>query len=155
MFFFVGSDLNNALAVSDANSSKISILDGKSGTNEAFHTIESLHSKQITLMAYSAQVDVAISIDEIGMIEYWSGAKNQFKFPKKSLFWEYKTDTDLYALLKAKVMPICLKISPDGKIFAIVTNDRCIYIFDLKTATILKRLDETFQKYVELGKLTM
>lgn len=128
-------------------------MDEKSGTNEPLHTIESLHSKPVCLMAYSASLDVAISIDEIGMIEYWSGVKNNFQFPSKSVCWEYKTDTDLYALLKAKVMPICLKTSPDGKKFAIVANDRSIYIFDLRSAKFRKHLDETFQTYVELGKV--
>lgn len=42
---------------------------------------------------------MAISVDEMGMIEYWSGTKTGFEFPV-NIDWEYKTDTDLYEFLK-------------------------------------------------------
>uniref|UniRef100_A0A915CQU2 peptidylprolyl isomerase n=1 Tax=Ditylenchus dipsaci TaxID=166011 RepID=A0A915CQU2_9BILA len=148
-----GSDLYNALAVSDADSGRITILDGK-GANSAIHVIESMHLKPVIMIHYSAAVDVAISVDESGMIEYWSGVKNNFEFPASSVGWEYKTDTDLYEFLKLKQLPACLKISPNGQTFAIIASDRRVYVFDLRSAKIVKKLDESLQRYIELGKET-
>lgn len=85
------------------------------------------------------------------MIEYWSGAKGEYAFPK-NVSWEYKTETDLYAFVKEKQVPKCLRISPDGRMWAAVSSDRCIYVFDLRTAKIIKKLDETLHYYHELGK---
>lgn len=42
--------------------------------------------------------DVAISADEAGIVEYWSGLKNDVQFPKNVNF-EYKTDTDLFEFI--------------------------------------------------------
>lgn len=97
-FVHQGSDLVNALAVSDANSGRIHVLDAN-GSNQPIHCFDSLHQRPVTVMQYSPVYDVAISMDEMGMVEYWSGAKNAFEFPK-SVKFEYKTDTDLYEFCK-------------------------------------------------------
>lgn len=47
---------------------------------------------------YNAVYDVAISADEAGIVEYWSGLKNDVQFPKNVNF-EYKTDTDLFEFI--------------------------------------------------------
>lgn len=44
-----GSDLVTYLAVTDAESGKIVVLDGK-GTNEVLHTVEKLHTKPVRLI---------------------------------------------------------------------------------------------------------
>lgn len=36
------------------------------------------------------------------MLEYWSGPRNDYKFPK-SAAWEFKTDTDLYEFVKVMI----------------------------------------------------
>ena len=41
---------------------------------------------------------MAISADEAGIVEYWSGLKNDVQFPKNVNF-EYKTDTDLFEFI--------------------------------------------------------
>ena len=40
-----------------------------------------------------------LSVDEVGMVEYWSGHKHHYEFPKP-VKWQYKTDTDLYEFAK-------------------------------------------------------
>ena len=40
-----------------------------------------------------------VSVDKVGMLEYWTGPKHDYKFPKV-VDWEYKTDTDLYEFAK-------------------------------------------------------
>ena len=42
--------------------------------------------------------DVAVSCDEAGMVEYWSGQKKDYKFPN-NLKFEFKTDTDLFEFI--------------------------------------------------------
>lgn len=50
------------------------------------------------VLQYNAVYDVAASADEAGMVEYWSGVKNDLGFPKNVDF-EYKTDTDLFEFI--------------------------------------------------------
>lgn len=47
-----GSDVIHALAISDSESGKIVIVDGK-GTAEAIHTIENLHTKSVRCIEVS------------------------------------------------------------------------------------------------------
>ena len=37
-----------------------------------------------------------------GMIEFWSGLKNDYQFPEKSVNFESKLDTDLFDFAKNK-----------------------------------------------------
>lgn len=43
--------------------------------------------------------EVVVSVDKMAMLEYWTGPKTEYAFPK-SVDWEYKTDTDLYEFAK-------------------------------------------------------
>ena len=56
-----------------------------------------------------------------GVIEYWS-ADAAHATPKGVTF-RYKTDTDLYAIAKARASPTSLAISPDGEYFALTATD--------------------------------
>ena len=48
-------------------------------------------------MKFNAQHDTVVSIDEAGIIEYWS--PTTYNMPDNILF-QYKTDTDLYEFAK-------------------------------------------------------
>ena len=50
------------------------------------------------VLQYNAIYDIAVSADEAGMLEYWSGIKHDLAFPKNVDF-EYKTDTDLFEFI--------------------------------------------------------
>ena len=50
------------------------------------------------LWQYNAVYDVAVSADEAGMVEYWSGVKHDLQFPK-NIDFEFKTDTDLFEFI--------------------------------------------------------
>jgi len=78
--------------------------------------------------------DVAISADKSGIIEYWSGAKTDYKFPKCVQF-DSKLDTDLFEFVRHKTHPTTLCFSDDGLKFATMSPDRkvkdlikCIYL---------------------------
>ena len=90
------------------------------------------------------------------MLEYWTGPKHDYKFPKV-VDWEYKTDTDLYEFAKVclpyrfigmkswqtvldasiqyifitfqyKTVPTGLSLSPNGKLMATIAKDRKVSI---------------------------
>lgn len=42
-----------------------------------------------------------MSADKKGIVEYWSGPKGDYGFPK-NVSWEYKTDTDLFEFMKVR-----------------------------------------------------
>uniref|UniRef100_A0AC35ESC5 PPIase cyclophilin-type domain-containing protein n=1 Tax=Panagrolaimus sp. PS1159 TaxID=55785 RepID=A0AC35ESC5_9BILA len=147
----LGSDLVHALAISDANSPKIFIYDGK-GDNAPIHMIENLHTRPIALMEYVPSLNVTISIDERGMMEYWSGAKTNYEFPKNVKF-EYKTDTDLFEFAKVRQPPKALAISPTGNFFATFSHDRSLKIFSVPFGKIIKVLDESLTRYIDEAKL--
>lgn len=143
----LGSDLVHALAISDANSSKIFVYDGK-GENAPIFMTEKLHSKPVALMKYISAKNIVLSIDQRGMLEYWSGAKTNYEFPT-NVKWEFKTDTDLYEFAKVKQPPKSLCISPTGNYFATFSYDRILKIFDVLTGKIVRILDETLTNYIE------
>ena len=55
---------------------------------------------------YNAMYDVAVSADEAGMVEYWSGIKHDLQFPKNVDF-EFKTDTDLFEFIMVIMVIYC------------------------------------------------
>ncbi|GMT14998.1 hypothetical protein PFISCL1PPCAC_6295 [Pristionchus fissidentatus] len=146
-----GADVINTLAISDSESGKIVIVDGK-GTAEPIHTIENLHSKSVRCIEYNHKLDVAVSTDDAGMIEFWRGEKGGFEFPEEVVKWESKMDTDLYELLKVKTLAVCIQVSPKGDSFAVLAEDRRIRLFNYFSGKMSKIIDETLPKYIENGK---
>ncbi|TMS34756.1 hypothetical protein L596_002284 [Steinernema carpocapsae] len=144
-----GSDVVAALAVSDSESQNIHIYDGK-GTSEKLHTV-TCHMKPVTKIAYSANTNIAISSDEMGMIEYWSGPKSNYDFPNNVKF-EYKSDTDLYKLAQVKVTARSLAISPNGLSFAVFCSDHRIRVFMVKKGKMVKCIDESLSNHIERSK---
>uniref|UniRef100_A0A914CWE9 peptidylprolyl isomerase n=1 Tax=Acrobeloides nanus TaxID=290746 RepID=A0A914CWE9_9BILA len=145
-----GYDIIQSVAISDANSGTIYIFDGR-GANTPIHVLDKLHSKPVYLMEYNTVFDIMVSIDDMGMLEYWSGSKSNYEFPS-NVSWEFKTDTDLYEFVKLKQPPKSIKMNPKGQNFATFSADRWIRIFDVKTGKITHRINETLQNYIDLGK---
>lgn len=71
--------------------------------------------------------EVAISVDKSGIIEYWSGAKTDYQFPKCAQF-DSKLDTDLFEFVKYKTHPTSLCFSNDGLKFATMSPDRKVSV---------------------------
>lgn len=131
-----------ALAVSDRDSPLIRVYDGK-GSSEPIHCFERLHSKPVVAMAYSTGVEAAISADEAGMLEYWSGPRRDYAFPEHSTSFQSKLDTDLYTFFRLKKAPTALAFSPDGELFASLTPDRQIRLFAFRSGKLKKVVDES------------
>ncbi|KJH47928.1 peptidyl-prolyl cis-trans isomerase, cyclophilin-type [Dictyocaulus viviparus] len=140
-----GADAVNYLAVCDGDSGKIFVVDGK-GTSNVLHTLDTLHHVSVRQIEYNHITDIVISIDDSGMIEYWTGAKRGYRFPD-NIKWNYKTDTDLYEFVKMRTVPVSLALNPKGTLFATYGEDRRLRIFSLSTGKLLKTIDETLNKY--------
>lgn len=44
-------------------------------------------------MKYNMRFEVIASVDQAGILEYWTGAKTDYKFPAKLVSFESKLDT--------------------------------------------------------------
>ncbi|KAL9951874.1 hypothetical protein ACROYT_G044613 [Oculina patagonica] len=136
-----------AVACSEKETGVIHVYDGR-GTSTPLHTLN-LHTKPITFIKYNAVYDVAVSADEAGMVEYWSGIKHDLQFPK-NIDFEYKTDTDLFEFIMCKTFPVSLTFSPDGKLFATLSMDRKVRVFRFLTGKKTRVFDESLQVFTEM-----
>lgn len=138
----------SVLAVSNSENGSIYLYDGN-GTKKPIHTIDKMHSKAVTLIKYNPVYEAVISIDKQGILNYWTGAKTEYQFPKNVEF-ESKMDTDLFEFVKQKSFPVSLCFSPDGKLFATYGADRKIRLFRFLTGRMTRVIDESLQHYTEL-----
>lgn len=69
-----------------------------------------------------------ISVDKQGILNYWTGAKTDFAFPKNVNF-DSKLDTDLFEFAKRKTYPLSLCFSPNGELFATYGADRKVNLY--------------------------
>ncbi|KAH1002583.1 peptidylprolyl isomerase domain and WD repeat-containing protein 1 [Dendroctonus ponderosae] len=141
-------DAIHTVAVTDQDSSKIFVYDGRGGS-APLNVLETIHLKPVTLISYNPQFDVAVSVDKSGMLEYWTGIRKDFAFPKNIQF-ESKLDTDLFEFAKNKTQPTSLTISPDGKKFATISTDRRVRVFNFLTGKLSRVYDETLPRFTEL-----
>lgn len=140
-------DAMQVLAISDRDSTKIYIYDGRTG-GTPLQILEKIHLNPVTLIKYNPKYDIAVSADKKGMLEYWSGIKQNFIFPKNVAF-DSKLDTDLFEFAKNKTFVISLTFSPDGKKFASLSADRRVRVFNFLTGKLIKVLDETLPRFTE------
>ncbi|KAL7646060.1 UNVERIFIED_CONTAM: hypothetical protein RMT77_002961 [Armadillidium vulgare] len=142
------SDPEPKIAVTDTGSSKIFLFDAHQ-TNESIHSLDTLHTKPVTLIKYNPSFNVVISIDEIGMIEYWCGPSEDYVTPKCVQF-SSKLDTDLFEFVKQKTIPKALAVSPDGCYFATLSTDKKVRIFKFLTGKLSRVYDESIQHITQL-----
>lgn len=141
-------DAISALAVTDSASNKVYIYDGH-GSNTPIHSFEKLHMSTVLLVKYNPTFDVVISVEKTGILEYWSGPKQEYKFPRCVQF-ESKLDTDLFEFAKNKTCPTSIAISNNGIKFAAISIDRKIRVFNFLTGKLTRIFDETLQGFGEL-----
>ncbi|XP_050682597.1 peptidylprolyl isomerase domain and WD repeat-containing protein 1 isoform X2 [Leptidea sinapis] len=142
----------SALAVSERSSNKIHIFDGMQTSGTPLHTFTH-HQNDVATIKYNSVYEVAVSVDKAGIIEYWTGPKHEYQFPKNIKFTS-KLDTDLFDFVKHKTYPTALDFSPDGKKMASISFDRKVRIFHFLTGKLFKVLDESLQRFQELQHQT-
>lgn len=80
-----------------------------------------LRINKFSIKKFNSIFDVIVSTDKSGMIEYWTGPNNDYKFPKNVNF-ESKMDTDLYEYAKVIIL---LVIELQKKIKYISNLENC------------------------------
>lgn len=64
------------------------------GGKEPSKVIKTIHSKPVTLLVFNFPFQTVVSVDEGGIIEYWSSST--FSLPSDLLLFQFKSTTDLY-----------------------------------------------------------
>jgi peptidylprolyl isomerase domain and WD repeat-containing protein 1 len=118
------------LAVAAVEGPEIRMFDAAAGDETPRHVLK-IHGAPVLLLKYNPQHGAVISVDARGVIEYWACA-SPFGLPKSAAF-QFKTETDLYALAKAKTRPTALTVSPDGEHFVICSVDAKIRVFHFRS----------------------
>jgi peptidylprolyl isomerase domain and WD repeat-containing protein 1 len=138
------------LAVSDEEHPWINIYDGRGEIQEPIHVVKGLHRSVVSIMAFNNSYDCVVSVDEGGMIEYWSPDAN---YEKPSNVFQYKSSTNLFDFKKAKSVPMSLTISPSGSQFVTFSlPDRKIRVFEFASAKLHRTYDESLQVVEEMQR---
>lgn len=114
------------------------------------HVLDRLHTKPVTSMTYNPRYETIASVDQAGILEYWTGPKTDYKFPAKIVSFESKLDTNLYEFVKNKTIVTGLAFSPDGKRFATLSTDRKVRVFTFLTGKLIRVFDETLPRYQDI-----
>lgn len=117
---------------------KIFIYDGH-GTSTPIHILENIHRSPILAMKFNPIFEAVVSVDQKGMIEYWTGPKHEYSFPQNVAF-DSKLDTDLFEFVQSKTTLLNLSISPNGQYFAGLSANR-------KVNTVLILIHEILQGF--------
>lgn len=129
------------IAIADKDSGDVAVFDAK-GNGEALHVCKH-HKKRVNCMKYVEKLDLVVSGDDSGMIEYWCGLT--YKFPNDRVSFQLKLETDLFELAKRKIPVQTLAVSPNGASFAVISIDRRIRVFRLRTGKLRRTYDESLE----------
>lgn len=139
-WIFQPGDAEAKLAIADRDSPTIHVFDIRSGSNDPVHSF-AVHRAPLTAMSYNAVHDTVISLDERGVIEYWSGSS--YDFPAEEVAFRSTLDTDLYACAKAKAIARTIELSRDGSQFAMFTSDKRVHVWRFATGRLRRTYDES------------
>ena len=136
------------LAVSEEGGHVINIYDGRGDTQAPIDSISDLHKSPVILMAYNGVYDCVISVDENGMVEYWTPEGTH---EKPDNVFQYKSSTNLFEFKKARSLPSSITISPAGTQFATFSfPDRKVRVFDFATGKLYRTYDESILTLTEM-----
>lgn len=137
------------LAVSDVDSPKIRIYDGR-GDGKPLHVLEKIHRAPVHLMEYCAKYDCVVSADEAGFVEYWQPSE-PWGLPSVPGMWQYKSATDLFHFKKTKSIPTSVTFSPDGNHWAcLALPSRAVHVFNTLTGKLTRTYDESLSAVEEM-----
>ena len=158
------------LVVSDRASPTLRIFDAERPQAGALHRLDTLHTAPVRCLAYNATHHMVVSADARGVLEYWSADSDSgFATPAAlaqlrgsssgssgvqihapgadqdapPIVFQYKTDTSLFELAKAKAAPQSLTVSKDGAAFVVTASDRLIRLFSFTSGRLLRVYDES------------
>ena len=143
------------IAVADQSCGTIRIYDTDSAGDESSvctHELTNLHRAPVVCLAFNMLKGCVISGDSKGVLEYWDANSYAALSVTNSMHvvYQYKTETGLYELAKAKTSPVSITVSPSGSKFAVVSKDWKVWLFNFSTARVKSSYDESVQRYQEL-----
>ena len=157
--------INSIIALSEKDKGIIHVLD--INKKKEISLIKIHENSIVTNIKFNYKYNICISTSNTGLIEYWCksseininnninyifGKDNDnnetindlinFDFPKHSVRFKYKSQTDLFKLYdKTKKNPIInLTLSPKYNLFGIIDKSLNIYIFNFLTAKIISQI---------------
>ncbi|BFZ57810.1 Peptidyl-prolyl cis-trans isomerase cyp15 [Savitreella phatthalungensis] len=134
-------DSASLLAVADADSPRVDILDPYAAATAAIFSYADIHSAPLTSLAYNPKYNCVISADEKGNIEYWQVNASH---TRPAEVFRTKSSTDLYEFRKAKSHVVTVAISPKSEHFATLSKpDRQICLFAFKSGKLIRKYDES------------
>lgn len=108
-----------------------------------------MHSKPVHIIEFNWRFNTVVSVDGLGMVEYWS-PEEPFSLPT-NLDFEMKSQTDLYEFRKKKSVPTCLTFSADGLSFVTMSfPDRQVRLFKFLTGKKFREYDESLHVISEM-----
>lgn len=104
------------------------------------------HVAPVQHMVYNSSFKAVLSVDARGVIEYWNPdeleeGKSMSDIAGKK--FSLKSETDLYAIAKAKTTPHSVSITSNGERFACVCEDRKVRVFSFATGRLFRVFDES------------
>lgn len=96
-------------------------------------------------MALNTPMFTVISADAKGVIEYWD--VDNFSLPSERIQFTFKMDTDLFDLAKVRTIPTSICISQQGHVFATLSRDKQLRVFDFATGKLRRKYDESNSVY--------
>ncbi|OQR79520.1 peptidylprolyl isomerase domain and WD repeat-containing protein 1-like [Tropilaelaps mercedesae] len=136
-------DAIRVVAVTDQNSNRILLYDGLA-SGGPLKIQQYLHQSPVVCLKYCPQLNVVVSSDENGILEYWRGGLTERLKPDQVNF-ESKLDTDLFELVSSGSVATNIAFAPDGRQFAVTASDRKIRVFNFANGRLVKCLDETLK----------
>ena len=115
--------------------------------------IDKLHHHPVHLIKFNPVYEIVVSADKIGMLEYWTGSRHDYTFPRNVSF-DSKLDTDLFEFAKEKTTVLAVEFSLNGKLMATLSKDRKIRMFDFLSGKITQTIDESLEVYSNIQQST-
>lgn len=139
-------DVIKALAVTDIDTGAVHVFDSSDSKN-ALKVFDRMHRSPFTKITYSSVLDIAISVDSKGILEYWSGIQRNFQFPDSDVKFSSKLSTDLLIHMKEKVKVYNICSSQNGEYFATFSSDAKYRVFKTLSGKLLSVFDESIDYY--------
>lgn len=138
---WVKSDGASGIIINEKDTNKLYLINPE---NEGYESIKQVHKFPLTSIVYSSFNKCFISSDTKGIIEYWDIKGNL----PQNISFKYKSETNLFDIIKNKVQISSITLSPDQSLFVTVSfPDECIRIFDFKTGQLTKKIQESISVY--------
>ena len=135
------------LAVADAHSTAVVLLDGDDGAIAPLGRAV-LHASPVLALAFAPASGLVISADAKGTIECWApDADSGFAPQPGALSYASKLDTDLYALAKARALPTAITTHARSNSFCVSASDGHIRVFSIATGRIVREYAEGASDY--------